>query len=131
MAKYLDEFTINTTIKYKKKPIYSFFKRLLRVGKNGKIIKFHKIRSMCKGAEAMKEKLIEYGINEADEPAFKLKDDPRITKFGKFLRKTSLDELPQLWDIFIGSLSVIGPRSPIPSEVLQDKKQYIGKIIWI
>lgn len=89
----------------------------LRVGKNGKIFKFHKIRSMCPGAESMKAQLLEYGINEADEPAFKLKDDPRITKFGKFIRKTSLDELPQIWDIFIGKMSVVGPRSPIPSEV--------------
>ena len=89
----------------------------LRVGKNGKIFKFHKIRSMCPGAEDMKAQLLTYGINEADEPAFKLKDDPRITKFGKFLRKTSLDELPQLWDIFRGKMSVVGPRSPIPSEV--------------
>lgn len=89
----------------------------LRVGKNEKIFKFHKIRSMCPGAESMKAQLLEYGINEADEPAFKLKDDPRITKFGKFIRKTSLDELPQIWDIFIGKMSVVGPRSPIPSEV--------------
>lgn len=89
----------------------------LRVGKNGKIFKFHKIRSMCPGAESMKAQLLEYGINEADEPAFKLKDDPRITKFGKFIRKTSLDELPQIWDIFIGNMSVVGPRSPIPCEV--------------
>lgn len=89
----------------------------LRVGKNGKIFKFHKIRSMCPGAESMKAQLLAYGINEADEPAFKLKDDPRITKFGKFIRKTSLDELPQIWDIFIGKMSVVGPRSPIPSEV--------------
>lgn len=72
---------------------------------------------MCPGAEAMKAQLLAYGINEADEPAFKLKEDPRITKFGKFLRKTSLDELPQLWDIFIGKMSIVGPRSPIPSEV--------------
>lgn len=96
-------------------PIYTS----IRVGKNGKLFKFHKIRSMCPGAEAMKEQLIAYGINEADDPAFKLKDDPRITKFGKFLRKTSLDELLQIFDIFIGNLSVIGPRSPIPEEVEQ------------
>ena len=88
-----------------------------RIGKDGKVFNFHKIRSMCPGAEAMKAQLVEYGINEADEPAFKLKDDPRITKFGKFIRKTSLDELPQIWDIFVGNMSIIGPRSPIPSEV--------------
>lgn len=89
----------------------------IRVGKNGKQFKFHKIRSMCPGAEKMKAQLLEYGINEADEPAFKLKDDPRITKFGRFIRRTSLDELPQIWDIFRGKMSVIGPRPPIPSEV--------------
>lgn len=72
---------------------------------------------MCPGAEMMKEKLLEYGINEADDPAFKLKDDPRITRFGKFLRKTSLDELPQIWDVLLGRMSVVGPRSPIPEEV--------------
>lgn len=88
-----------------------------RVGKNGKIIKFHKIRSMCPGAEAMKDMLLKYEINEADGAAFKLKEDPRITKFGKFLRKTSLDELPQIWDIFLGRLSVVGPRSALPNEV--------------
>lgn len=89
----------------------------IRVGKNGKLFKFHKIRSMCPGAEKMKEQLLEYGINEADAPAFKLADDPRITKFGKFIRRTSLDELPQIWDILVGRMSVVGPRSPIPSEV--------------
>jgi len=90
-------------------PIYTS----TRVGKDGKTFKFHKIRSMCKGAEAMKAQLLKCEINEADEPAFKLKYDPRITRFGHFLRKTSLDELPQIWDVFIGKLSVVGPRSPI------------------
>lgn len=94
-------------------PIYTS----VRVGKNGRHFKFHKIRSMCPGAEDMKGQLIDAGLNEADEPAFKMKDDPRITKFGKFLRKTSIDELPQLWDIFVGRMSVVGPRSPLPDEV--------------
>lgn len=89
----------------------------IRAGKNGKEFKFHKIRSMCPGAEAMKEQLLKYGINEADAPAFKLADDPRITKFGKFIRHMNLDELPQIWDIFVGRMSVIGPRPPIPGEV--------------
>lgn len=88
-----------------------------RVGKDGKLIKFHKIRSMIPNAEGMKEKLIVEGKNEADGPLFKMKDDPRITKFGKFLRKSSLDELPQIWDIFIGRLAIVGPRSPEPHEV--------------
>lgn len=94
-----------------------------RVGKNnkdgsrGKNIKFHKIRSMCLNAEAMKQQLIDQGLNEADGPAFKMKNDPRITKVGKVLRKFSIDELPQLWDIFVGKMSVVGPRPPIPREV--------------
>ena len=90
-----------------------------RVGKNGKLIKFHKIRSMFPNADKMKKKLIKKGLNEADGPAFKMKDDPRVTKFGRFLRKTSLDELPQLWDIFVGSMSFVGPRPPLPEEVKQ------------
>ena len=90
-----------------------------RVGKDGKIIKFHKIRSMKPNAEQMKEELIKQGKNEADGPVFKMKDDPRITKFGKFLRKTSLDELPQIWDILMGRLSIVGPRSPLPEEVAE------------
>lgn len=94
-------------------PIYSS----LRIGKGGKTFKFHKIRSMCPGADAMKGQLIDAGLNEADPPAFKMKDDPRITKFGKFIRKFSFDELPQLFDIFIGKMSVVGPRPPLPNEV--------------
>ncbi|MBO5362783.1 MAG: sugar transferase [Clostridia bacterium] len=90
-----------------------------RVGKNGKLFKFYKIRSMCVGAENMKDALIQQGKNEADGPVFKMKDDPRITKVGKFLRKTSLDELLQLWNIFNGTMSVVGPRPPIPREVAE------------
>ncbi|MFA6755264.1 MAG: sugar transferase [Bacilli bacterium] len=101
----------------KDKTVKGAIYRSIRVGKNGKTFVFHKIRSMCPGAEAMKATLLKYGINEADAPAFKLKDDPRITKFGKFLRKTSLDELPQIWDIFVGNMSVVGPRPPLASEV--------------
>ena len=88
-----------------------------RVGKNGKIFHFYKIRTMCPNAEQMKQQLIDAGLNEADPPAFKMKNDPRITKFGKVLRKLSLDELPQLVNIFLGSMSVVGPRPPIPCEV--------------
>lgn len=99
-----------------------------RVGKNGKIFKFHKIRTMCPHAEEMKQKLIEMGLNEADPPAFKMKNDPRITKVGKFFRKTSLDELPQLWDIFRGKMSVVGPRPPIPSEVAQYTEEQLHRL---
>lgn len=94
-------------------PIYTS----IRVGKNGKLIKFHKIRSMIPNADSLKQQLIDEGKNEADGPAFKIKDDPRITKVGKFYRKFSLDELPQIWDIFVGRISIVGPRSPLPMEV--------------
>lgn len=88
-----------------------------RVGQNGKIFKFYKIRTMCPNAEQMKQQLIDAGLNEADPPAFKMKNDPRITKVGKIFRKLSLDELPQLFNIFNGTMSVVGPRPPIPREV--------------
>ena len=90
-----------------------------RVGKNGKIIKFHKIRTMKPNAEQLKAQLIAEGKNEADGPVFKMKDDPRITKIGKFYRKFSLDELPQIWDILVGRISCVGPRSPIYEETLE------------
>ena len=100
-------------------PIYTS----IRVGKNGKLIKFHKIRSMIPNADSLKQQLIDEGKNEADGPAFKIKDDPRITKVGKFYRKFSLDELPQIWDIFVGRISIVGPRSPLPKEV-EDYNEY-------
>lgn len=88
-------------------PIYTS----IRVGKDGKLIKFHKIRSMIPNAEELKEKLIAEGKNEDDGPAFKMKNDSRSTKFGKFLGKTSIDELPQIWDIFLGRMSIVGIRN--------------------
>ena len=68
-----------------------------RIGRNGKPFKFYKFRSMCPNAEAKLDDLLDQ--NEMDGPVFKIKDDPRITRVGKFIRKTSLDELPQLWNI--------------------------------
>lgn len=100
-----------------------------RVGKNGKIFRFYKIRTMCVGAEKMKKDLKEKGLNEADGPAFKIKDDPRITKVGKIYRKLSIDELLQLINIINGSMSVVGPRPPIPSEVeeyTEEQKQRLS-----
>jgi len=87
-----------------------------RVGKNGKIFKFHKIRSMRPDAEKLKQQLIAEGKNEATYPVFKMKNDPRITKFGRFIRKHNLDELPQIYDVLVGRLSIIGPRSPLIEE---------------
>lgn len=88
----------------------------IRIGKDGKPFHFHKVRSMVKNADRMKKKMIKKGMNEADGPVFKMKEDPRITKFGKFLRKTSLDEILQFWDVLRGKMSIIGPRPPLPEE---------------
>ncbi len=88
-----------------------------RVGKGGKLFKLVKFRTMCTDAEAKKESLMKY--NEADGPVFKIKDDPRITKVGKVLRKTNIDELPQMFNILEGSMSFVGPRPPLPKEVAQ------------
>lgn len=86
-----------------------------RVGKNGRVFKFYKFRSMIPNAESMLESLLDK--NEMDGPAFKIKDDPRITKVGKFLRRTSIDELPQLLNVLKGDMSLVGPRPPLPREV--------------
>lgn len=82
----------------------------LRTGKGGKRFQMYKFRSMVKDAEEMKKKLA--NVNDKGELAgpLKLKDDPRVTKFGKFLRKTSIDELPQLFNVLIGDMSLVGPR---------------------
>ena len=82
-----------------------------RVGLNGKKFKMYKLRSMVSNAEELKEKLLEQ--NEMSGPMFKMKDDPRITKVGKFIRKTSIDELPQLINVLKGDMSLIGPRPPL------------------
>jgi len=86
-----------------------------RVGRHGELFKFYKLRSMRADAEAALEELLE--CNEADGPAFKMKEDPRITRIGRVLRKYSLDELPQLINVLRGDMSIVGPRPPIPREV--------------
>ena len=91
-----------------------------RVGKNGKIFDMYKFRSMVVNAEELKEKLAHQ--NEMSGPMFKMKDDPRVTKIGKFIRKTSIDELPQLWNVLKGDMSLVGPRPSLPKEVAQFEK---------
>lgn len=86
-----------------------------RVGKDGKEFDMYKLRSMVVNAEEIKEKLKEQ--NEMSGPMFKMKDDPRITKIGKFIRKTSIDELPQLVNVLKGDMSLVGPRPSLPNEV--------------
>ena len=88
-----------------------------RIGKGGKDIVVYKFRSMRVNADKELDELL--AKNETGGITFKMKDDPRITKFGKFLRKTSLDELPQLFNILNGSMSFVGPRPAIPREVEQ------------
>lgn len=86
-----------------------------RIGLSGKTFKMYKLRSMVSNAEELKEKLAEQ--NEMSGPMFKMKDDPRVTKVGKFIRKTSIDELPQLFNILKGDMSLVGPRPSLPKEV--------------
>jgi len=88
-----------------------------RVGKNGKLFKMYKFRSMVADAEKLKEKLMDQ--NEMSGPMFKMTDDPRITRVGKIIRKTSIDELPQLFNVIKGDMSLVGPRPNLPSEVEQ------------
>ncbi|HPU63885.1 MAG TPA: sugar transferase [Mobilitalea sp.] len=89
----------------------------MRTGKDGKVFKMYKFRSMCDGAEQMREKLLSQ--NEMDGPVFKISNDPRVTKVGRFIRKTSIDELPQLINIIKGDMSIVGPRPLVTYETDQ------------
>lgn len=88
-----------------------------RVGLNGKKFRFFKFRTMHPNADALLESLLDK--NEMTGPVFKIKNDPRITRVGKILRKTSLDELPQLWNVLKGDMSMVGPRPALPRETEQ------------
>ena len=89
--------------------------RQTRVGVGGRLFTCYKFRSMCVDAEAKRERLLH--LNEASGPVFKIKNDPRITPVGRVIRKFSLDELPQLYNVLINDMSLVGPRPPVPSEV--------------
>ncbi|MFM7791990.1 MAG: sugar transferase, partial [Microcystis panniformis] len=91
-------------------PIFFSQTRCGWLGKEFKILKF---RSMCVDAETLKDKI----PNQAEGAFFKNKNDPRITRVGKFLRRTSLDELPQFWNVITGEMSLVGTRPPTPDEV--------------
>lgn len=106
LAKWLEDF---------ENPVYVS----TRVGRDGRFFRFYKIRTMVVGAEEMKQRLIDEGKNEADGPVFKMKEDPRVTRVGKFLRKFSIDELPQLLNVLNGTMSLVGPRPPLPQEAAQ------------
>lgn len=93
-----------------------------RIGQNGKPFFVYKFRSMVQNAEVMKQELMQY--NERSGPLFKMKNDPRITSVGRFLRKTSIDELPQFFNVLNGEMSLVGPRPHEPNEVAQYEKKY-------
>jgi exopolysaccharide biosynthesis polyprenyl glycosylphosphotransferase len=86
-----------------------------RCGFGGRLFRFYKFRTMVEDAEQRKAQLAH--LNEMKGPAFKMRRDPRVTKLGAILRKTSLDELPQLWNVLKGDMSLVGPRPPLPDEV--------------
>ena len=91
----------------------------VRVGMYGRHFKFYKFRSMYIDAEARKAELLKHN-ESSDGVIFKMKHDPRITPFGRFIRKFSIDELPQLFNVLLGDMSLVGPRPPLPSEVKQE-----------
>ena len=94
-------------------PIYS----QIRCGKNGKAFRMYKFRTMCIDAGAKLAELLDQ--NEMDGPVFKIRDDPRITRIGRFLRRTGIDELPQLVNVLKGDMSIVGPRPALPGEVAE------------
>ena len=94
-------------------PLYS----QTRIGRHGKPFKFYKFRTMVRDADKMRDDILKK--NEKDGPVFKIKEDPRVTRIGRFLRKTSLDELPQFFNVIKGDMVIIGPRPPLPEEVEQ------------
>jgi exopolysaccharide biosynthesis polyprenyl glycosylphosphotransferase len=91
------------------------FYRSRRTGKNGRIFTFYKLRSMAVDAHSRRSEVSH--LNEAEGPIFKIRKDPRLTRIGGFLRRTSLDELPQLLNVLKGDMSLVGPRPPLPEEV--------------
>lgn len=96
------------------------------VGKNGRPFRGHKFRTMVQNADELKAMLLD--LNEMRGPVFKLKDDPRITPVGRVLRKFSLDELPQLWSVLKGDMSLVGPRPPLESEYAHFSDAQKGKL---
>jgi lipopolysaccharide/colanic/teichoic acid biosynthesis glycosyltransferase len=105
---------IGTLIKLED-PKGSVFFTQIRIGKNGQPFKIYKFRSMMSSAEDMLHTLLDK--NEVVGAMFKMKNDPRVSKIGKLLRKSSIDELPQLWNVLMGDMSLVGPRPPLPREV--------------
>jgi lipopolysaccharide/colanic/teichoic acid biosynthesis glycosyltransferase len=87
-----------------------------RVGKDGRIFRMYKLRTMIRGAHAMHERM--RPLNGVSGPVLKIRNDPRLIPVGSFLRRYSIDELPNLWNVLLGEMSLVGPRPPLPSEVV-------------
>jgi exopolysaccharide biosynthesis polyprenyl glycosylphosphotransferase len=98
----------------------------MRVGKGGRLFRFYKFRSMVTDSETLKASLMTR--NEKDGPIFKMQHDPRITPVGRFLRKYSIDELPQLLNVLNGDMSLVGPRPPVPAEVVQYEEWQLRRL---
>lgn len=100
--------------------------RQARVGRGGRVFTCWKFRSMVKDADSMLAELMRQ--NEANGIIFKMKDDPRRTRIGRFVRRTSLDELPQLWNVLRGDMSLVGPRPPTVGEVLRYDERHLSRL---
>jgi lipopolysaccharide/colanic/teichoic acid biosynthesis glycosyltransferase len=104
------------------------FYRQERVGHRGKRFMMFKFRSMCVDAEEKLKELQKY--NEVDGAMFKIKQDPRVTRIGRFIRRYSIDELPQLFNVLAGDMSLVGPRPPLPRE-LKDYTEYDKQRLYV
>lgn len=97
-----------------------------RVGQNGRRFRMFKLRTMVHGAHDMRDELLH--LNEADGPVFKIRNDPRLHSIGSFLRRSSIDELPNLINVVRGEMSLVGPRPPLPSEVLHYEQRTMRRL---
>lgn len=100
----------------------------MRTGRDGKPFKMYKFRSMVVNADELLDNLKK--LNEVSGPMFKMKSDPRITRIGRFIRKTSIDELPQLFNVLVGNMSLVGPRPPLVNEV-KDYSDFDKQRLWV
>lgn len=118
--------SIVIAVKIKKEDGGPIFYTQERVGKDGKLFPMWKFRSMVVGAHSLKTEIVD--LNETDGPIFKIKDDPRVTNVGKFLRTHSLDEIPQFVNVLQGTMSLVGPRPALPEEVEEYSEKELKRL---
>lgn len=118
--------SIVIAVKIKKEDGGPIFYTQERVGKDGKLFPMWKFRSMVVGAHSLKTEIAD--LNETDGPIFKIKDDPRVTHVGKFLRTHSLDEIPQFVNVLQGTMSLVGPRPALPEEVEEYSEKALKRL---